>query len=204
MFVHIPTPEEIEEERRLGEERRKRIERQNQLMREKIARTNEAARKRIEKDFRRRCRAVEARQEELKERGIRLTKNSPFHVDIYKQISGVAKTRIARQERRTDVAMKKKALEDMTGVPSNNPITKEYWKSLSDSPMDQNVLDARKHRETLRTLINEHKECERFSEDEINRIKAFFPVVAMEVEKKLNQGTVPRPEAEETRTMNTG
>ena len=66
------------------------------------------------------------------------------------------------------------------------------------------MLDSRKHREALRTLIHEHSECEKLSEDEINRIKAFFPVVAMEVEKKLNQGMVPRPDRGETRTVNTG
>ena len=89
-MFHLPTPEQLKEERQKGEERRRRIALENELMREKIAMVNKQAQERIRKDFIRRCKAVEARQAELKERGLRLTEHSPFHVDLYKQVHGVA------------------------------------------------------------------------------------------------------------------
>ena len=205
MMVHIPTPQEIEEESRLGDLRRERIRQDNLVMKEKIAATNKAAQLRIEKEFKRQCRAQAGRAEELKERGLRLTENSPFKLDIYKQISGTAKIRVAREQRRAKVKKIGGTLDDMIGVPRNNPITEAVYTNQPDVKF-QNALDVRKHRETLRTLVNEYHTCEKMSDEEMARIKSFFPEVAMEVEKNLNKGVVPRPSSKKkkSKTVATG
>ena len=202
MMVHIPTPKEIEEESRLGDLRRERIRQDNLVMKEKIAATNREAQVRIQKEFKRQCRAQADRAEELKERGLRLTENSPFKLDIYKQISGTAKMRVAREQRRAKVKNIGSTLNDMIGVPRNNPITEAVYMNQPDVKF-QNALDVRKHRETLRTLVNEYRTCEQMSSEEMARIKSFFPEVAMEVEKNLNKGVVPRPSSKKKKKSKT-
>jgi hypothetical protein len=204
MMIHIPTTEEIKEERRQGELRRMRIVRENELMKEKIARTNKVARSRIETDFKRRCRAVEARQKELEERGLRLTEHSPFKVDMYKQIAGVSKVRKAKENRKEAIRRQKKAIESMTGKPGNNPITNDIYDKYREAPLMQNALDVRKHRESLRTLVREYNQVQSMADQELERIRAQFPIVAMIVEKNLNEGVPWRPPVGDLKSIGTG
>ena len=139
---------EMENERIFGEQRRERIRRDNEIMKKRIEKKNALAKAEIDKEFKRRCRAVKLRERELEERGLRMTKRSPFKCDDYRVM--VRKNDLRREKDKKeqyfhDISL---SMQNMTGSPSFDPISKEFIEGLD--PQNSNALRLRTTRQRLR------------------------------------------------------
>ena len=176
---------EYEEEKLRAEQRRIRIEHENQLIRKKIAKNNEIARKNIERDFKRKCRAVAARERELRERGIRLSAKSPFHNDEVKLQKQATEAREWKERKAKERLAHQKKLDAMIGEPEFDPIDDKIYKSLD--PETQLAIDIRRVKLKRRILTDESIKLNQMSQQSISKTQELFPIVAMEVNKNLDK-----------------
>jgi hypothetical protein len=190
------TERTLEEEREFQEQRRLRIKRDNELISEKIRKRNDRAKELIDIEFRRQCRALQAREEELKERGMRLTKNSPFHTDINAVITSSKEKRQRKERRAAQVAHSRNPIISMIGRPDHDPVTKEVIDGTKSEEV-KNALTLRQTRLRVHTLSHEIATLASLNAAEMERINMKFPFVAMQCESNLKA----KAEAEREREM---
>ena len=175
---------EWEEERKRKDMRRKRIAAENEIIRKRIEANNESTRLRIAKEFNRKCKAVAKRENELEERGIRLTANSPFHNDDYAIQTRNATNRKFKEAKVREAKLINDTIKNMTGKPEFDPITNKLYKSLN--PESQLAIDLRKLQQRKRIVCEESIKLNDMSATQLEKLGNMFPVVAMEVDRIID------------------